>query len=83
MEEASVRTVGLFEAKQKLSELVDQAGRGQRTGITKRGKLTALLVPAQSSPSVKEIFENIDRIRKRVKKVKGLTVRSLIDEGRV
>jgi prevent-host-death family protein len=78
-----LRTVGLFEAKQKLSELVNRAARGERTGITRRGKLTALLVPAQSSPSVKEIFENIDRIRRRVKKVKGLTVRSLIDEGRV
>jgi len=78
-----MRTVGLFEAKQKLSELVNSAGQGQQIGITRRGKLEAILGPAQPSRSVKEIFENIDRIRKRVKKVKGMTVRSLIDEGRV
>ena len=29
-----MRTVGLFEAKQKLSELVERAGRGERIGIT-------------------------------------------------
>ncbi len=29
-----MRTVGLFEAKQKLSELVERAGQGERIGIT-------------------------------------------------
>jgi prevent-host-death family protein len=78
-----MRTVGLFEAKQKLSELVTRAGQGQRIGITRRGRLAAILGPAQASRSVKEIFESIDRTRRRVKKVKGVTVRSLIEEGRV
>ena len=41
-----MRTVGLFEAKQKLSELVERAGEGERIGITRRGKLAALIVPA-------------------------------------
>jgi prevent-host-death family protein len=40
-----MRTVGLFEAKQKLSELVERAREGERIGITRRGKLAALIVP--------------------------------------
>ena len=32
-----MRMVGLFEAKQKLSELVDRAREGERIGITRRG----------------------------------------------
>jgi len=78
-----LRKVGLFEAKQKLSELVNRAKSGERIGITQRGKLAAVIGPAPSEVSLKEVFDNIDRIRKRVRKVKGLTVRSLIEEGRV
>ena len=42
-----MRKVGLFEAKQKLSELVDRAAAGERIGITRRGKLAAVLVSVQ------------------------------------
>jgi hypothetical protein len=36
-----MRTVGIFEAKQKLSELVERASRGERIRITRRGKVAA------------------------------------------
>jgi prevent-host-death family protein len=79
-----MRKIGLFEAKQKLSELVERAGRGERIGITRRGKLAALIVPPQSTRSVKEIFASIERIRKRSKPLpKGVAVKDLIEEGRV
>jgi len=77
-----VRTLGLFEAKQKLSEIVDRAASGERIGITRRGKLAALLVPAQPDTSLKDVFEDIERIRKRAKLPKGLKVKDLIEEGR-
>jgi prevent-host-death family protein len=32
-----MRTVGLFEAKQTLSELVERARGGEKIGITRRG----------------------------------------------
>ena len=35
--------VGSFEAKNRLSELVDRAARGSRIWITKRGRRVALL----------------------------------------
>ena len=53
-----MRTVGLFEAKQKLSELVDRARQGERIGITRRGKLAAVLTSAPSETSLKGIFED-------------------------
>ena len=79
-----MRKVGLFEAKQKLSELVERAASGERIGITRRGKLVASLGPAPSDRSdLQEIFEEFEKIRKRSKKVSGVTVKSLIEEGRV
>jgi prevent-host-death family protein len=80
--EVAMRTVGLFEAKQKLSELVQRAGQGERIGITRRGKLTALIIPPQPERSLKEIFAGMEEIRKRSKKPKRISVRSMIEEGR-
>jgi prevent-host-death family protein len=78
-----MKNVGLFEAKQKLSELVDRASQGERIGITKRGKLSAVIVPAKDKRDVKAIFEDIEKIRKQVNRSKRFTVRELIEEGRV
>jgi prevent-host-death family protein len=78
-----MRTVGLFEAKQKLSELVDRASRGERIGITRRGKLAAFITPAQEKANLQQIFDDIERIRLRAKPLpKGMTVKDLIEEGR-
>jgi prevent-host-death family protein len=77
-----VRTIGLFEAKQKLSEIVERAASGERIGITRRGKLAAIVVPAVSQNSLKDIFEDIERIRRRAKPLKTLRVKDLIEEGR-
>ncbi len=78
-----MRTVGLFEAKQKLSELVERATEGERIGITRRGKLAALLVSARPQANLKEVFQEIDQIRKRAKRRKGVTAKALIEEGRI
>jgi prevent-host-death family protein len=79
-----MRTIGLFEAKQKLSELVERAGEGEQIGITRRGKLAAMLVPAREDKvSLKDVFADIERIRKRSKPLpKGMTIKDLIEEGR-
>ncbi len=78
-----MRTIGLFEAKQKLSELVERASEGEQIGITRRGKLAAFLVPARNEASVKEAFANIERIRMGAKPLpKGMTIKDLIEEGR-
>lgn len=77
-----MRTVGLFEAKQKLSELVERASAGERIGITKRGKLAAIIVSANPELSVRDVFERIEGIRKRRKAQDGVTAQALIEEGR-
>lgn len=77
-----MRTIGLFEAKQKLSELVERASEGEQIGITRRGKLAAIIAPARTGKSLEAAFAEMDRIRKRVKPLpKGTTVRDLIEEG--
>jgi prevent-host-death family protein len=77
-----MRTGGIFVAKQKLSELVDRASEGQRIGITRRGKLAAMIVPAQSQVSLSEVFADIEEIRLRAKLPKRTSIRALIEEGR-
>jgi prevent-host-death family protein len=39
--------IGTFEAKNKLSELLDRAERGEEVVITRRGKPVAKLVPVE------------------------------------
>jgi prevent-host-death family protein len=78
-----MKTIGLFEAKQKLSELVERASEGEQIGITRRGKLTAMIVPARKDVDLREVFADIERIRKRAKPLpKGMTIKDLIEEGR-
>jgi prevent-host-death family protein len=79
-----MRKVGLFEAKQKLSELVERAARGEHIGITRRGKLVASIGPATSEKAdLHKIFAEFEKIRKRSKKIPGVSVKSLIEEGRM
>ena len=78
-----MQKIGLFQAKNRLSELVDRAAQGEEIGITRRGKLAAVIVPARPKVSLKEVFDNIEGIRKRSKLPPGVTVDELIEEGRV
>jgi prevent-host-death family protein len=77
-----MRTFGLFEAKQKLSELVERAREGEKIGITRRGQLAAVLVPATPETSLRDVFKDIEKIRKRAKMERGVNVKNLIEEGR-
>jgi prevent-host-death family protein len=76
-----MKTVGLFEAKQRLSEFVDEAERGQAVGITRRGVLKAVLMPAPHQPKrpLSAVFASL---RGSMAMPKGVTAKSLIQEGR-
>jgi prevent-host-death family protein len=76
-------TVGIFEAKQKLSQLVERASRGEEIVITRRGKEQARLVPmpAERAQTLKEIFDSI-MSRPRIKLARGTSIKSLIEAGR-
>jgi prevent-host-death family protein len=78
--------VQLFEAKARLSELVDRAEAGQETVITRRGRAVARLVPARSKNRREvdrdAIVDEIEAFAKTVK-VKGrFNLRELIEDGR-
>jgi len=80
-------TVGSFEAKTKLAELLDKVEDGEVVTITRRGKAVARLVPARSeegAAQVRQVVENIKR--NRVGRGKpagpGTTIAELIKAGR-
>ena len=77
------KAVGLFEAKQKLSRLVERASKGEEIVITRRGKEQARLVamPAERGRTLKEIFDSI-MSRPRIRLHRGVTIEDLIKAGR-
>ena len=84
MESVKSMSLGTFEAKNKLSSLVDLASKGSRIWITKRGRRVAL-----HSSGVEETAKQGDdlvaafrAIRSRTKPLKGLNLKALIEEGR-
>jgi antitoxin (DNA-binding transcriptional repressor) of toxin-antitoxin stability system len=75
--------VSLRELRQKFSEFVRRAGRGERIGITKRGRLIAEIgPPSQEHVDLKQAFARMDKIRKKVRPHPGVTTKDLIEEGR-
>jgi prevent-host-death family protein len=82
-----METVGSFEAKTHLPELLRRVEQGESILITKHGKPVAQLVPAASAkpkPDVKQAVEAMLAIRDREGPTLGndLTIRDLIEEGR-
>ena len=78
-----MRKFNLQEAKKRFSEILERAARGERVGLTKEGKIVAIIgPPPDETAELQSIFKKIERIRRRSKKVPGVTVKSLIEEGR-
>lgn len=80
-------TVGSFEAKTKLAELLDKVEHGEVVTITRRGKAVARLVPAQSDEGVAAMRKVVEEIkRNRVGRGKpagaGTSIAELIKAGR-
>lgn len=62
--------VGVFEAKNKLSELLDRVERGERVTITRRGKAVARLMPPEGKRDVARAREAMRKIRELAKELK-------------
>ncbi|MCL2021178.1 MAG: type II toxin-antitoxin system prevent-host-death family antitoxin [Betaproteobacteria bacterium] len=76
--------VALYEAKNKLSGLLDEVATGKQITITRHGKAAALLVPthhgfdrAKAMQAAKTLLE----VRKGVT-LGGLSIKELVNEGR-
>jgi len=79
-----MRSVGLFEAKNGLSALIERVSQGEEIVITRRGHKVAMLVPAnrQAKRAPREVVEHIRQARRGVRLPKGITIRQLIEAGR-
>lgn len=80
-------TVGSFEAKTKLAELLDKVEDGEVVIITRRGKAVARLVPARSEEGAAQVRQVVEDIkRNRVGRGRpagpGTTIAELIKAGR-
>ena len=75
-------TIALFEAKNRLSELIDRVQAGEKFDITRRGKVVASLTPAQDDNA--RALGAVANLRARRKGVTlgRLSSRDLIAEGR-
>ncbi len=75
--------IGTYEAKNKLSALVDAAARGKRIWITRHGKRVALLSSGitHSQISGVAVLDELRAIRSRVKPGKS-SLKALVEEGR-
>ncbi len=62
--------VGVFEAKNKLSALLDRVERGEEIVITRHGKPIARLVPSAGGIDRSQARAAIQRIRGRTSQVK-------------
>lgn len=78
-----MKTVGAFEAKTHLNQLLKQVSKGETIRITLRGIPVAKLVPSGegAAKDLKQTVREIREIRKGAR-LKGLTIRGLINEGR-
>lgn len=76
-------TVGAYEAKTHLSELLDKVEQGERVTITRHGVPVAVM-ESTGRPKKISADEAIDRLRElgKGKSLGGLSVREMIEEGR-
>jgi prevent-host-death family protein len=77
-------TVGAYEAKTRLSELLEKVAAGEEITITKHGAPVAKLVPVRREASAEERSAAIKRIQKLATGLSlgGLKIKDLLSEGR-
>ena len=76
--------VGAFEARNKLSVLLDWVERGEEVLITRRGKAVARLVPAEPGFDRAKIRRAADGLiqTRRGLTLGGIKIKDLVNEGR-
>ena len=77
--------VGIAEAKDRLSELIGRAERGEPVTITRHGRAVVTLTPTQARPTREEaerIFRELSAFRAQMPRLTDDEIVSLINEGR-
>ncbi|VBB41568.1 Prevent-host-death family protein [uncultured Desulfatiglans sp.] len=78
-----METIGAYEAKTHLPQLLERVAKGEKITITKHGVPVATLQPADSSKRtpVRDVIDQLKQFRS-AHRLDGLSVRDMIDEGR-
>ncbi len=76
-------TVGSYDAKTHLPALLDRVAQGEEITITRHGTPVAKLVPVAGhrQEDVEAVIREIREFRKG-RRLRGLSIRKMIDEGR-
>lgn len=79
-----MESIGIYEAKSKLSELVQRAEAGQEVTITRRGQPVAKLVPARRARRLDRsaLIDEIIAFSKTVRLKRPFNLRKAIESGR-
>ena len=77
-------TVGIFEAKSSLGQLVQRASAGEVVVLTKRGKAVAEIRAPQTEVGTQNVIAAIDALRnfRRANRVGAFDLAELLNEGR-
>jgi prevent-host-death family protein len=78
-----MKSVGVYEAKTQLPRLLNRVSRGERITITRHGVPVAVIVPpeARTKRPVADVVAELQTFG-RGRKLRGLSLRSLIASGR-
>ncbi len=73
-----METIAAFDAKTRLSELLDRAAKGETFQITKHGRPVGKLVPPDNARDPKVIAEAVERLKGFRGTFKGISREELI-----
>ena len=78
-----MESVGSYEAKTHLAQLLERVARGEKITITKHGVPVAILQPSDSlrKTPLRDIIDELKLFRKG-RHLEGLSIREMIEEGR-
>lgn len=79
---SATRTVGAYEAKTRLSALLDLVEAGAEVIITKHERPVARIVPFDARTPNAEVFARMRALRGRLRLGPGETAKDLIEAGR-
>lgn len=76
-------SVGAYEAKTHLPQLLERVAKGEKITITRHGIPVATLQPARAmkATSVRDTIDQLKRFRSR-HRLAGLSIRKMIEAGR-
>jgi prevent-host-death family protein len=79
-----MESVGAYEAKTHLPQLLDRVARGEEIQITRNGRPVARLVPepVEDTTDIRSVIAQIREFRKGRMLRDDITIRELIEEGR-